>query len=233
MRRLLLAMLLIASPALGAEPKVVVNGPHAAVAGTILFLDVSDSVSDPETPLVVGVDEISQGAKPAVKLLKDEGVATIARVLPTEPGAYNLVFAATGKPDEKSAPVTVYRVWPIKVTKAPAPDDDPAPDPDEPSPDPQTLGAKLGKAFGPKLAASLAEAFETAATMISAGTSVTEADNQLKEKFQAGRNAAFAQFVAPTFAAVVPDGQEPKDAATRAAFAELHREFAKGLRGAR
>lgn len=100
-------------------------------------------------------------------------------------------------------------------------------------PTPTVDAVALGKSFSPKLAASLADGFETAATMIAAGTSVKDADEALKAKFQANRWAAFAELAGPTFDAVVPANQEPKDAATRAAFAELHRDFAKGLRGAK
>lgn len=101
-----------------------------------------------------------------------------------------------------------------------------------PEPTPSVNAVELGKTFAPKLADSLAEGFETAATMIAAGTSVKEADEALKEKFQAARWAAFEQMVGPTFNSVVPVGAEPKDAATREAFARLHRDFARGLRGA-
>lgn len=100
-----------------------------------------------------------------------------------------------------------------------------------PGPPPTVDAVTLGKSFAPKLAASLADGFETAATMIAAGTSVKEADEALKAKFQASRWAAYEQFVGPTFNAVVPDGTDPKDAAARAAFAKLHRDFAAGLRG--
>lgn len=102
-----------------------------------------------------------------------------------------------------------------------------------PTPTPTVDAVTLGKQFAPKLAASLADGFETAATMIAAGTSVTDADNALKTKFATGRNDAFKSLVAPEFSKILPEGQEPKDPATREAFAKLHRDFASGLRGAK
>lgn len=102
-----------------------------------------------------------------------------------------------------------------------------------PAPTPTVDAVTLGKTFAPKLAASLADGFETAATMIAAGTSVKEADESLKVKFQASRNDAFKTMVAPEFAKVLPEGQEPKDPATREAAAKIHRDFASGLRGAK
>lgn len=116
--------------------------------------------------------------------------------------------------------------WQMWRGKAPSPTPGPSPTP--------TIDAvTLGKNFAPKLAASLADGFETAATMIAAGTSVTDADNSLKTKFMSSRNDAFESVVAPEFAKVLPEGQEPKDAATREAFAKIHRDFASGLRGAK
>lgn len=246
MRRLLLALLLLPGLAFAVEPKPVVMGPRSARVGELFFLDVSESVSDPETPLAVSFSD--QPNKPIAKLLLDDGKPSIVRVLASEPGTYYAVVAATGKVLPDGPPVTKFAVWPIVVTADPGPPPTPNPNPDPtpnpnppgpnptpnpPLPDPTSLGEKLGREFGPKLAASLADGFETAATMLAAGTSAKDADDALKAKFQANRWKAFAEAAGPTFDAVVPAGSEPKDAATREAFAKLHRDFARGLRGAR
>jgi hypothetical protein len=115
-----------------------------------------------------------------------------------------------------------WQMWRGKVVPTPGP-----------SPTPTVDAVTLGKTFAPKLAAALADGFEAAATMIAAGTSVTDADNSLKTKFAAARNEAFKASVAPEFSKILPEGQEPKDPATREAFAKIHRDFASGLRGAK
>lgn len=237
MRRLL-AVLILSLPglALAVEPKPVVMGPRTARVGELFFLDVSESVTDAETPLAVSFSD--QPNKPIAKLLMDDGKPSIVRVLASEPGTYYAVVAATGKILPDGPPVTKFAVWPIVVTADPSPpptpnpNPDPAPNPNPPRPDPTSLGEKLGREFGPKLAASLADGFETAATMIAAGTSVKEANDTLKAKFQAGRNQAFSAYVAPEFAKIVPEGAEPTGDA-RDRFIQIHRDFAKGLRGVR
>lgn len=237
MRRFLLALALsLPSLTLAAEPRVVVAGPHTATVGTLLMLDVEESVSDPETPLKVSFGK-SVIKQPVAKVLTDEGKPSLIRVVASEPGTFYMIVRATGKKDKDSEPSVEELVWPITVTSTPEPSPPPTPGPtpnptpNPPLPDPQSVGEQLGRTFGPKLAASLADAFDTAATMIAAGTSVSEADNTLKTKFVTGRNDVFKTLVAPEFAKILPEGQEPRDAATRAAFAQIHRDFAKGLRG--
>jgi hypothetical protein len=210
---------------------------------------------------VAFADDGDPARKPTIEVLYSGGPdrkPTDLKVTPVAVGRFYLVVSATGQPHAPAPaqptpptpptpppaadPTTVTRtsVWPLLVTKVPVPEPDNPVDPDTPvdpdkpvDPDvtPTTVGAKLGKAFGPQLAGALADGFETAATMIAAGTSVKDADEALKVKFQASRNAAFAANVGPTFAAIVPEGAEPTDAATRAAFVKIHRDFAKGLRG--
>jgi hypothetical protein len=94
-------------------------------------------------------------------------------------------------------------------------------------------GVVAGRAFAPELSNALAAGFDAAAEAIEHGKSVAEADQALKTVFHDVRARAFADRVAPRFEAIVPSGTEPKDDATRRAFAQLHRDFAQGLRRSR
>jgi hypothetical protein len=100
-----------------------------------------------------------------------------------------------------------------------------------PAPAPVADGRKLGRAFVAPLAESLADGFDAEAKALDDGKTVAEADAALKQAFHDARNAAFARQAGPAFAEVVPEKSEPKDDATRKAFAKLHRDFAAGLRG--
>lgn len=91
-------------------------------------------------------------------------------------------------------------------------------------------GVALGRAFVHPLAEALAEGFEAHAAAFEAGKSAGEADEALKAAFHHARARAFANHAAGAFARLVPSGSEPKDDATRNAFATLHRDFARGLR---
>lgn len=102
-----------------------------------------------------------------------------------------------------------------------------------PGPAPAASGVALGRAFAPVLAASLADGFDALDAKLGAGSTVADADKALKTTFLESRQKAFAASAAPAFAAIVPDGTEPKDAATIAAYRQLARDFAKGLRGAK
>jgi hypothetical protein len=102
-----------------------------------------------------------------------------------------------------------------------------------PGPAPSVNAVALGRSFAPRLASALADGFDAEAAAIEAGKTVAEADATLKATFHDARARAFADHAAAPFAALVPPGSEPKDEGTRRAFAGLHRDFAKGLRGAR
>jgi hypothetical protein len=91
-------------------------------------------------------------------------------------------------------------------------------------------GVTLGRGFVHPLAEALAEAFDAHAAALEAGKSAGEANEALKAAFHHARARAFANHAADAFARLVPNGSEPKDDATRKAFAALHRDFARGLR---
>lgn len=91
-------------------------------------------------------------------------------------------------------------------------------------------GVTLGRSFAPRLAGSLADGFDRGAELIEQGKSVKEADDALKQVFSDARQRAFKAQAAPAFEAIVPSGLEPKDDASRKAYAVLFRDFAKGLR---
>lgn len=103
--------------------------------------------------------------------------------------------------------------------------------PSVPDPAPPAAGVVLGRQFVPQLAAALADGFEALARDVAAGKPVAEADEHLRQVFQASRQAAFAVHAAPAFAQLVPEGGEPKGDEGRAAYAALARDFARGLRG--
>jgi hypothetical protein len=119
--------------------------------------------------------------------------------------------------------ITGAVLWGVLMRPAPAPGPGPAP--------PTVDGRKLGRAFVAPLAESLADGFDAEAKALDDGKTVAEADAALKQAFHDARNAAFARQAGPAFAEVVPEKSEPKDDATRKAFAKLHRDFAAGLRG--
>jgi hypothetical protein len=106
--------------------------------------------------------------------------------------------------------------------KPPAP---PAP------PDPAAAFVALGSGFAPALAGSLADGFEAGADALRGGKTVAESDRTLKDAFLASRQKAFSVQVAPRFAGVLADGEEPKTSAERTALESAWRAFARGLRG--
>ena len=94
-------------------------------------------------------------------------------------------------------------------------------------------GQVLGKAYSAALVASYADAWNTAATTLEQGKSVSDAQKTLQDAWKDGRTKAFKAKVEPGFAQVLPEGTEPGDAAKRSQVAQLWRAFAKGLTGAR
>lgn len=101
-----------------------------------------------------------------------------------------------------------------------------SPKPDSPAVD----GLKLGQAYAPVVAASLADGWDAAAAAIEQGKTVLESQNALQTTWAASRIKAFSATVAPEFSKVLPEGSEPFD---RASLAKLWRDFAKGLRKAK
>lgn len=94
-------------------------------------------------------------------------------------------------------------------------------------------GVKLGRAFVPSLAGALADGFEALGAGVAAKKPVGDSDNDLRTAFESSRQKAFAATSAPAFAALVPEGAEPADDATRARYVQLCKDFAAGLRQAK
>ncbi|WP_435018925.1 hypothetical protein TA3x_000915 [Tundrisphaera sp. TA3] len=94
-------------------------------------------------------------------------------------------------------------------------------------------GAALGRDYAPTLAPALADGWEAAASAIEGGKSMGEAQATLQSAFKAARVKTFTEKVAPAFARVLPEGEEPRDATARADVARLWRGFARGLKGGR
>ncbi len=91
----------------------------------------------------------------------------------------------------------------------------------------------LGRSYAPKLASSLAAGFEADADALHAGKTFAEANAALKKTYHDAAEAAFEQHAGPAITAIIPDGAEIKDQAQRDALEAFHRNFARGLRGAR
>lgn len=94
-----------------------------------------------------------------------------------------------------------------------------------------TEAYKAGREFAPLLDDSLAQGFDAFAAKIDSGAKVEDANAALKQQFLSAREKAFADKASAGFAAIVPSGTDPKDAAARKAYSAYSREFAKGLRG--
>lgn len=105
--------------------------------------------------------------------------------------------------------------------------------PDTPTPQPPAVSTKaltLGKEFAPALVESYAAGWEAAASRIDAGGTVAESQAELQQVWQSKRQQAFLERIAPAFAAVLPEGEEPKDQQMRTRVATAWRSFARGLR---
>lgn len=151
MRRLLFALLLIASPALGAEPKAVISGPTSAVVGTEVNLSLGGSAADPEFPLQVVIAGDAE-FKPSLRVWLDDVTIKpgLAVLTAPRPGSYTVVVVAIGKPEGSDKTLTRIAAWPIEITAippAPRPDPDP-PGPNPPDPKPPTPGPVTGKLWG-------------------------------------------------------------------------------------
>jgi hypothetical protein len=75
-----------------------------------------------------------------------------------------------------------------------------------------------------------ADGFTAAGNVIAAGGTVEAALAALQTTATTARQAAFFQKYSGPFSALVPAGTEPKDAATRAAYAQKFFDHAAGLR---
>lgn len=93
-------------------------------------------------------------------------------------------------------------------------------------------GAALGRDYARVLAETYADAWRAAAETLEKGGTVADAQKVLQGAWTASRVKAFKSRVAPQFARVLPEGEEPTDAASRARVATLWRSFASGLKGA-
>lgn len=93
-------------------------------------------------------------------------------------------------------------------------------------------GAKLGKAFAPKLAESYADAFEALAAAVDAGKEPDDALTAFDSTWREHRAVAYRSAIQPAVNAIIPEGT-PKftGPAQRAALAKFARDMAKGLRG--
>ena len=98
---------------------------------------------------------------------------------------------------------------------------------------PGVNGKLLGRNFVGPMAASLGDAWTSAADILEQGKAVGDAQAALQVRWQEGRSKAFAGLVAPEFSRVLKEGAEPADPAQRAAVVKLWRDFAAGLKGAR
>lgn len=240
----LLEIVLVAPLSYAAAPKARVSGPAQVVVGETFYLDISESVYDPETPLVVSFAVPAEPVEvPKATILMDGDKASAARVLASQPGTFSVVVSATGKPDGSEKPVTEFAVLSVVVSPAtppppptpePSPNPTPGPTPNPtptptPTPEPASPGVTLGRQFAPALADALAKGFEAAATQRAAGLTIKQADDALKSTFSSARNKAFETIVAPTMAKYLPSGAEPTpDGLNR--YATFHRDFATGLR---
>lgn len=99
--------------------------------------------------------------------------------------------------------------------------------------DPTVNGAALGRAYGPVLVATYADAWIAAASTLDEGKSIAEAQKVLQDTWKDGRVKAFKADVQPGFALVLPEGTEPSDPAKRSQVSDLWRAFARGLKGGR
>lgn len=75
-----------------------------------------------------------------------------------------------------------------------------------------------------------ADGFDAAGNIIAAGGKVEDALAALQQTSVTERQAAFLKKFSPPFADLVAAGSEPKDAATRAEYAQMFHDFATGLR---
>lgn len=75
-----------------------------------------------------------------------------------------------------------------------------------------------------------ADGFDAAANIIATGGTVDDALAALQQTAVTERQAAFLAKYSPAFAALVPNGTQPKDATSRAAYAQMFHDFATGLR---
>lgn len=146
MRRLLLALLLICSPAFAAEPKAVISGPTTATVGQSVLLDVGGSSTDADFPLQVEV--AGEGEfRPTLRLWYDAaGKPGLAVLTAPRPGNYTVVVVAIGKPEGAQLNVTRIAAWPIAVdpiAPPPKPDPEPGPKPPDPEPGPSPVAGKL------------------------------------------------------------------------------------------
>ncbi len=91
-------------------------------------------------------------------------------------------------------------------------------------------GTKLGRSWGKSNNLAASKGFSAAADALEAGGKVGDADVALQTIFQAERRRAFADDAAPAFAALVPEGAEPKTPEIRTKYVKLYRDFAQGLK---
>lgn len=103
----------------------------------------------------------------------------------------------------------------------------------KPSPLATVNGKALGRSYAPTVVANLGDAWLAAAHALEQGKTVTEAQQGFQQSWQAARVASFGTKIAPEFAKVLPEGQEPTDPTKRAAVVKLWRDFANGLKGGR
>ena len=97
------------------------------------------------------------------------------------------------------------------------------------APDSDSQAGCLDTRTLPMLVATYADGWNAAAVEMEAGKTVAETQAALQKAWQDGRVKAFNAKVKPSFAQILPEGVEPKDATQRKQVAALWREFAAGL----
>jgi hypothetical protein len=161
--RALLALLLLAAPALAAEPRAGITGPTTGFVNQQILLDLSSSVYDRETPLQVKAAGLDV---PSIRVYFDEaGKAALAVVTPPRPGLYHVIVFAIGKKDGAAVPSFDFTAWPIEVSlpgPAPKPPDPPGPGPEPPPPVPPGPTPVAGNLWGVLVLPDLPSASEAA-----------------------------------------------------------------------
>lgn len=119
MRRLFFTLVLLAGPALGAEPKALLSGPETALTRTIVRLDPGGSVSDrmPLVRLNKGPEKVTPEPR-----FNRTGALVCYEVVPTRAGSYEFYTVATGEPPKDAPdPLFDFAFWTVVVGGGPGP----------------------------------------------------------------------------------------------------------------
>ena len=103
-----------------------------------------------------------------------------------------------------------------------------------PTPAPAPPSAvELGRAYAPLLIEAEAKAFDADADALHAGKPFGDANKTAKATFDRERKPAFEKLAGKALTDLIPEGEDIKSQAQRDRLETWHREFAKGLRGAK